>query len=94
MWLTMFSDHFVQVDRFLKKQNPDFTGDKKPFLFYNSDWLVETEDFFDQNGKAILDNTGATANLRTFIPPNANTLDDATRELLDDMKEGAAPNCS
>lgn len=91
----MFSGHLSEVDRFLNQQNPTFTGSKKPFLFYNSDWLVETEDVFDDKGNVIKDSTGASANLRTYSPPGFDQIPagDPIKELFLDMRKGTSPNC-
>ena len=96
-WLTSrCAALFENIDKFLKKQSDAFSDSKKPRLFCNSDWLVETEELFDEDGNIITFTNSQgqqeNGNLRTY--PSSDVADEVTQDLLDNMQEKYKGSCN
>ncbi|TVY13276.1 hypothetical protein LARI1_G008483 [Lachnellula arida] len=93
--ITTITNTFEALSDFLAGRNTLLTGKKKPWLFCDGDWQVETDLLYDETGKATQDlsvNPPVQANMRTYAaPPNAPA---DLAPMLDLMRQGWPANPS
>ena len=88
--LMLTTEMLTTIGQFLDQQNTAWSNNK-PWIFYDSDWQVKTENVYDGSGAAI-DMDGniipnpkdpaskPQANMRTWVRPSGFTTGDNDRD--------------